>query len=440
MKKRIAILSIFLSTLFSMDCSIVLSVSNAQNEFYISENGTDRPDCTLGSRDNPWRSLVFQNENGCIKPGATVYFRPGVYASDSDVFDGRLNVRGAEDNPVTIKAELVSGVKWPVKFLGYFIISDAEYVIVDGIDFERKGEKLDVLAIGASHVVIKNCKIHGSKTDYNKLFPSQGDCLKIAGGMKIVEDIKVLNNEIFYCGEDAIDITGRKNILIKNNNIHDSWIIQIKGGAEKIIVENNEIYDMHYGISGNGMDCSNNNIYCGSPALQTLPVKERYEAKNVQIKNNKITNISSGRAIDFSGWKNSSIISNTIMNENIGGEYVISTRNNVGSVFFDDLARNYCQQNPNDCRERKKQSGLICWKIRSKSRNIDISDNYIQTQKSSMIKIEPGSIVNPDTIFIDKNTFVVKDGRPRFLFEKKIYHDIKKMPVNQDTKLRLWVH
>lgn len=440
MKIRIAILCLLFSSVFSLEFSLLLKYSNAQTEYYISENGTDSSDCTLGSRENPWRSLVFQYENECIKPGATVYFRPGVYSSDSDVFNGRINVSGEENNPITIKAEHVNGVKWPVKFIGSYIISDAKYVVIDGIDFERTVKNQDILAIGASHVVIQNCKIHGSESDYNKFFSSKGDCLKIAGGMKIVEDIKILNNEIYYCGEDAIDITGRKKILIKNNSIHDSWIIQIKGGAEEITVEENDIYHMHYGISGNGMDCSKDNIYCGNPVLQTLPVEERYEAKNVIIKNNKIRNVYSGRAIDFSGWKNSSIISNIITNENNSGEYVLSTRNNVGSVFFDDLARNYCQRNPNECREIKKQGELFCWKIRSKSRNIDISDNYIENKKSLMIKIEPDSIAHPETIFIDKNEFVVEDGGPKFLFEKKIYRSIKKMPINHNKKLRLWVN
>ncbi len=360
-------------------CFSVILQAN-EREYFFSPTGEDRLDCKAGNRSNPWRSLALQYKQGCIQPGSKVYFKAGIYDSGSDVFRGRINLYGSKDNPIFILADPKSNKPWPVKFQGDFIISNAENIIIDGIDFVRGKNKKYALAIGASNITIKNSRIRGLDNSYNQFSPSMGDCIKIAGGSKIVRNIKILKNEIYNCSQDAIDITGRKDILIKDNHIHDAWIMQIKGGAENITYDGNNIHDMRYGITGNGMDCSKNNIYCGSPVLPKLSVNDRYEANNVTIKNNTFRNILMGRVIDFTGWRNVAIQDNLITNGNIISGSVIMARDNVGTVFLDDMAKHYCENKPDGCIKCRLANGSHCWKIKLKAKNISLINNTIENK------------------------------------------------------------
>jgi hypothetical protein len=66
------------------------------------------------------------------------------------------------------------------------------------------------------------------------------------------------------------------------DEISESRSMQIKGSAENILIEENSFHGSDSIFSGNSVGCVE--YYCGSPVLQTLPVPDRYVAKNVTIK------------------------------------------------------------------------------------------------------------------------------------------------------------
>ena len=407
---------------------LIISVQAADNDHYFSTNGEDNPECKYGGIERPWRSLKIQYENGCINAGARIYFKPGIYRSESDVFGGRLNIMGLKQAPIVISVAHGGSADWPVTFLGNFIISNAEYLIIDGIDFARAAGRQPVIAIGASYITIQNSKIHGLEDEFSKYRHSPGDCLKIAGGSKQVTGISIIDNEIYNCAEDAIDITGRSGITIRGNRIHHAWSMQIKGGAKDVVIEDNHISQMRYGITGNGMDCSDSNIYCGSPELPNIPAEKRYECKNIYIFNNWISDIWAGRAIDFSGWHSVQISGNFIFNGNVSGGAIISARNDVGTVFLDDGAKEYCAKQPDLCLVCRMANGAPCWKIRSLSQDVRIIGNYIESDNPLMIKIDYGSVSEPHTICQSGNRYFVRNGAPKFKIGNRLYEESRVFP------------
>lgn len=434
------LLFVSVSILFNISCSV--QGSSDGPEYFIAVNGTDRPNCDLGSRQKPWRSLANQYKKGCINPGDRIYFMKGDYYANSDVFLNHIDIHGSINSPITISRDPISGESWPVRFIGRFVISNAESIIIDGIEFVREKDDDDILAIGASHITIKNSKIHGLQGDYNKSRLTKGDCIKIAGGMKVVENIRILSNEIYNCSEDAIGISGRKNIEIQGNNIHHAWVIQVKGGAENVIIKNNEISNLRFGISGDSMDCSTQNIYCGSPVLPTLPVYQRFQAKNISIVDNKITDIT-GRAIDFSGWRNVKIFNNTIRNGNLNGGAVIRARSPIGIVFTDEYAKKHCEIDPESCQLDslycrynskictgcKLANGKTCWKIKLKAKNVNIFGNIIESDNPLIIDIEKDTVTAPQTVCEKNNRITSKNEDPKFRLYNVTYKKMKEYPI-----------
>lgn len=68
---------------------------------------------------------------------------------------------------------------------------------------------------------------------------------------------------------DGIDVTGARDLIYRGNHIHNARFIQVKGGTENILIENNHIHTLATGIVAYKMGCSR---YCGSPIIPLLPV------------------------------------------------------------------------------------------------------------------------------------------------------------------------
>lgn len=386
--------------------------ANVRDEVYFGVDGSDQPDCRGGARSAPWRSLRDQARRGCIGPGTRVVFLPGVYRAASDVFDGRINLTGTAAQPVFVTADPQARGEWPVRFQGTFVISHAEHLVIDGIDFVREQRGQDVLAIGANHVTVRASRIRGLPGDFDPRRVGPGDCVKIAGGDKDVHDVTLVGNQIHDCPQDAIDITGRRHIVVRNNVIRDAWFFQIKGGAEDVIVDGNTLSSMRYGITGNGMDCTKSGIYCGSPLLPGMPVDERFQARNVQITNNSIRDIARGRAVDFTGWTDVTIARNAITNGNLEGGAVMGARARVVSVFTDSLAGAYCAAGSDRCSTCRMRGGGDCWRIRLPARRVRIQENVIEAATPLVLEVEDGAVAGPMSVCMRGNRVTARADAP----------------------------
>jgi len=228
----------------------LLNSVNAET-YYIGHSGTDTGDCSIGGTiENPWATWRENNQGlGCFNPGDVVYILPGIYETGTGFFDGysdtkAIKFKGESGNPITIAPDPRANGDWPVKFKGSISLSD-EGGIIEGIEFI--GDPASIVVAG-SHITLRNNYIHGPDTNINLEVPgSEWDCVKIYsshnGVSEIVRDIKIYDNEIAYCNEDCIDVTGAEELHYRGNHLHHCWFIQIKGGTKDIIVEDNIIHD-----------------------------------------------------------------------------------------------------------------------------------------------------------------------------------------------------
>jgi hypothetical protein len=197
-------------------------------------------------------------------------------------------------------------------------------------------------------------------------------------------DIRFIGNTISDCGEDAIDNTGAKNVVIRGNDISDFLYMQIKGGTENVLIEENSFHGSNSIFSGNNMSCG---YYCGSPILPTLPVQDRYVAKNVTIRKNLFYNMNSSATtgIKMNGWKDSQVYNNTFYK--LGNSWAILVEGNkAGLNYYDSTAANYCKSNPGEC----SSCGASCYTIKHDPDNIQIKNNIFLNQYQ-MVSVDKAS-------------------------------------------------
>lgn len=414
--------------------------------FYISPTATtDDLMCESGtSPAQAWRSLAVQYTQGCIEPGDTVIFLAGTYPALSPVFfmnRGRIHVEGVPGKPVTLKAEAVSGVPHPVRFSGEFLIGRSAYLIIDGIEFTRAGvagsapdSTENILSLGDAHdIVLRNVAIHGYANDHcqNGTTCSETklkDCVKIDGGLAHTDFINIEKSKIYDCREDSIDITGRRGITLRNNEIYNARQIQIKGGAENIVLDNNDIHHLRYGVVSGGMDCTNDavvgNDYCGSPDLVSLPAEERFQARNVIIKNNTLRSLELGPAVNPSGWQNVFIHDNRVIEGNNGPGALIEIRADFGwgiSAYFDSIALSYCSTSPTPelcvasgtTPPDSKPNNDAYWRIRSKSKHIYVFRNSLHGRSALMLKMTT-AVVEQNVCMFGNDYSSTAGGSPSF--------------------------
>lgn len=374
-----------------------------------------------GTQKNPWPSVTDAVEAGCVVPGDELVILPGVYGVNrAQLFrKNKIVLKGEEGAPITVRGLRGNNSQWPVKLFGNHTIR-SEYLILEGLEFIRSKDGEDILSVGESyHVRIRHSLVHGDRKDYIKAFQSgnAGDCIKIAGGDKRVEYITIENSKIYNCPQDAIDVTGRKNISYLDNEIYNSRLMQIKGGSENILLEGNYIHNMYYGVLGRGMDCTKDGIlkggksgYCGSPSLPDMPVENRFQANNVTIRNNRFENIRR-QAIEASGWRKAVIESNTFTGTALDeGGYQIVFHEGVTTAFFDDEALLYCEKNPQECKPCLSFSGR-CVKIRLRADQIRITDNQFNLLPDSdqsdmrILSLEEGAVKEISSVCVDNNSF-----------------------------------
>lgn len=360
---------------------------------------SDARTCSATGRSRPWITVKALQSNNCLRPGDHIAFLPGIY-DYKEVFDeGRINVNPTtvSTHPVTVRRDWRSDERWPVKFKGMFSVTGGGPVTISGIEFERHDPLVEhpawpAFAIGSSNVILKDSYVHGAISDYQNHVTSV-DCIQVPGTDRIRKDITIRNNEIAYCTQDAVDIDGAINVDVIGNDIHHALEVQIKGGSFNILIKDNRISNTTYGIIGGGMACS---AYCGNVDVPSLPVEERYGAKNVRIVGNTIVDLEKSWAVNFTGWHNVLVKENIIANVNTTFNQEVFSSKNWYTQYFDQAARDYCAAHPSDCQECMASAGADCRRIAMKATQVAVFANHIQLANTNFWKNETGSIDSAD--------------------------------------------
>ncbi|MGD9224138.1 MAG: DUF5123 domain-containing protein [Desulfobacteraceae bacterium] len=342
---------------------------------YISQTGVDHDDCSGGTYESPWRTWNGPESNNCINEGDTVYFKAGTYTAGGSTFkNGIWYIQGESGNNITVAVDPAAGGSWPVKITGNIKVF-GEHAVIDGIEFDGT---YNAIKSFASYITYQNNYIHSATSDCVR-----NSATHYPGGERNTE-IRFIDNIIADCGEDAIDNTGAINVVIRGNEISDSHSMQIKGGTENILIEENSFHGNDSIFSGNNMACS---YYCGSPLLPTLPVPDRYVAKNVTIRNNIFYDLSSSATtgIKMNGWKDSRVYNNTFYN--LGNSWAILLQGNTaGLQYFDSIAASYCDGHSGEC----SSCGSGCYVIKHDPDNIQIRNNIFLRQQQ-MVSVDSAS-------------------------------------------------
>lgn len=342
--------------------------------YYFALTGSDGADCTGGTSGAPWRSLTLKYNAGCIGAGDTAIVKSGTYPYDDVMFvgpGGRIAASGEDGNPLLVQSETQYGAV----FVGGTAILGS-YITMDGFEFKDAiNTGTAVVSISeTANVTITNSKIHGSFNPYVPGTTSAGDCIKVAAGGGAITDVTITHNEIYDCSEDAADWNGVDGLVITDNEIHDAAFIQIKGGNSDVEFSRNTVYNLWAGILGNGMNCSQDlGKYCGNANQVGIDVAARHQTSTIKMDSNTFTDIDK-TSIDISGWRYIEITNNTFNSPYTGHAY-IRARPDIGSVYYDFVAGDFCARYPAECNVCTDKSGKDCWAIPNKVKSIYIAGN-----------------------------------------------------------------
>jgi len=413
MKKNVIIIFLF----------FIVNVNGmASSTYYMSPYGVDKSSCETSRENNPWETLQALKDR-CLSPGDTVIFLQGIY-DDKNILNGNVGVNRIvhSQKPIYLRSQKKEGNNWPVKFVGDgFNITTGGPISISGIEFIKKESERNnqaIIAIGISNVSLKNNYIHGSKPQLNKiqlgLKSRDYDCIYAPANKKGVENIEIINNIIKDCSQDAIDLPGTKNVLISENEISNALQIQIKGGAENIYIVDNKIHSMIYGFVGGTMKCP---YYCGSLYQTKIIVKDRFNAKNINIINNEIYDIKNNWIVNFTGWENVLIKGNVVDQSSILNTQEIFSSRNWYTQFYDEMANKYCFNNYHNCKACAISSDGSCVSIYIPPRNILITGNDIKIKNQLMLRVVDRNNSELSNICIDSSNNINKEGRTSILYE-----------------------
>jgi len=251
---------------------------------------------------------------------------PIVFMSDTD---NGANLHGIGDSAQAFTSNLI----------GSYL---QDYIVWDGFELTAVNSAetdtiwATVRAQGASGdwingFTLKNCKLSGKAHSYGYLGYNNAGIF-----MEYTTSTTVENNEFYGFRESsnsqnnaAIESYHSDYISVKNNYINNATIgVYLKVNADNCVVENNFIYDTHWGIwslSTNLNDSDSNtfrnNIIAeyGADGISTKPDDENYRSNDTSIYNNTIYDSGSGTGI----WVGISDASN---HSNIYNNIVVSAR------------------------------------------------------------------------------------------------------------------
>lgn len=345
---------------------------------FVSPDGVKPQDCSGGTREAPWSDIGQPSLQGCLEPGTDIVLLEGDYVS-RDVFGGSLTVSGTAERPIRILGDPDSADPFPAR------IKDQVFIIGRGVTLERLDIRQTpgdngVMVLG-EHIVIRDSWVHGTGGRSGK------DCIKILSqgqvdGQEIrVRDVLVENSLIEDCPEDAIDVTGARGVVYRGNTLRRAKLMQVKGGTEDVLIEDNRFEDMEFGVAGFSMSCG---VYCGSPVLPLLPLDQRFVARNVVIRNNTFTRIERN-AILANGWADAIVTNNTF--REVGGVSFVGE--DFGNDYTDEIAWEACAERDDctPCLKRRRH----CRHFTTSPRGVLFANNLIVGGRDRQVELSEGA-------------------------------------------------
>lgn len=247
MKKILLKISVFVIT-FMMTIPLtgkVLHVETATKTYYVSKKGSDTG---KGTKNDPFKTI--QKAINIAKAGSTIYVKDGTYREAIT-----FKRTGTKDNYITLKAlnshkakiTLKKGASGPI-----IDLNGKSFIRIEDFDIGNVTAK-EVYGIfigqGVKNVIIKNNKIHDIKTNMpNNADYGANGILCFGEGKteeKAIQDIEITENEVY------------------NNVTGWSEAISIAGNAKNIKVTKNTVHDN----TNIGIDFYGNASYCKTAEL-----------------------------------------------------------------------------------------------------------------------------------------------------------------------------
>lgn len=318
---------------------------------FVALNGNDTTGD--GSIGKPLRTL--KKACSSAKPGDAVEVRGGTYNTSGET----CSAKGTADHPIHVRPYAGEKVLYEAsgnalaKSVSVIELSSASYVVLDGFEVAQSSGR-GVFAYECTGVTLRNLNVHD--TGYRGI-----------GGTG--QDLVFENNEVWNACEanangamgsggwpaaiatySRADGTQSKNVVIRNNHVHDSWgecIIALF--ADGMTIEGNQIHDCYsvslYVDNSRNVRLERNQIWVtthtydkkGYPANGIMFSTESYGSgepqqriENLVIANNLITGTNKG----ISYWHGSSTASyNTWLGVSILHNVVRHTSN--AALSFD---------------------------------------------------------------------------------------------------------
>ena len=402
---------------------ILLWVSPAFSAIHYID-GEYGSDSNSGTSAEPWKTWEGPRSKGSIKAGDTVYFKAGTYAAGGTTFRNSVwRIQGTPGKNITVAPDPAASGEWPVKITGRIKIFD-EYAIIKGFEFDGLGMDDDAIKNYASYITFQGNYVHSAGRDCIKNSATQQP-----GGVNRVTDVSIIDNIICDCDEDAIDNTGAINIIIRGNDIYRYRYMQLKGGTENVLIENNTFHESSSIFSGNSMGC---NSYCAGPHLPKLAVPDRYVAKNVTIRNNLFYNLraDASTGIKMNGWRDSQVYNNTFYD--LGNSWAILLEGGeAGNDYRDAIAAKYCKDNVNSCEKSCLKGDLPedgCYRITHTPKNIQVRNNIFVNQ-THMASVDNAST----NISFSNNIYWNGGSGMSFNYLGTSYRSVKSFPPESNS-------
>ena len=229
-----------------------------------------------GSAGRPYATI--QAAVSAATPGTAIHVHAGTYVENVKIPHQASGTESAPiwlvsaDGPQAAKIIGASAEKPVIQALGvdnYVIKNFAISGGYDGVQFSQSGTNYTNLV---SNVVIQGNVITGAAHD----------------GVKVGQatNVQILDNRITdVVSEEGIDVVGSQNVVIAHNEVarvgSSTAAIFAKGGSSNVDIYGNYVHD----VKGDGISAG------GSTSASSMRPGTNYEARDVDIYNNKVVNV-----------------------------------------------------------------------------------------------------------------------------------------------------
>ena len=186
-----------------------------------------------GSLANPWRTVRYGLTQ--LAAGDTLYIHAGIYPAGGDP-DGtyEIHASGTAGNPITIRNYGTDYVRLRTVGTGVYML-DEDYITFEGLDIAPTGGTC-VKGYG-NYITVRNCILRG---------PNQA--VKTNSLTTRYHHLLVENNHIYSFGDIPIFIDNMDSVIVRNNHIHDAWLLMDPGGVSDLIIEDNFMENTNHAL------------------------------------------------------------------------------------------------------------------------------------------------------------------------------------------------